>query len=105
MGQEEIEAFRMRYRVALIERIALKNALSTLLLDGLLSIEESRDLLKSWLGASSAIADRAYGEHFRDPAQTALYADEVKEIIDNMKSIVDSLAIGLQKSSGAHWTF
>jgi hypothetical protein len=105
MSQDEIEAFRMRYRVALIERIALKNALATLQLDGHLSIEENRDLLKSWLDASSKVADRVFGEHFGDPAQTALYADEVKEITDNMKKVVDGLATGLQKSRGNLWPF
>jgi hypothetical protein len=35
--------------------------------------QESRNLLKDWLQNTSAMADRAFGEEFRDPALTALY--------------------------------
>jgi hypothetical protein len=37
-------------------------------------------------------ADRTYGAHFGDPALSALYADEVREVIDDMKKTVDKLA-------------
>jgi hypothetical protein len=88
----EIQAFRDRIRLSLIERIALRTAFLVPLSTHQLSIEESRKALVDWLDLNSAIADRALGEKFRDPAVTALYAEEVRELTDKMKSIVDELA-------------
>jgi len=92
MDASEIAAFRQRYKIALIERLALQTAFVVRVTAGRLSPEEARKNIKEWLDHNTEIADKAYGEHFRDPALSALYADEVKEIIEEMKTIVDGLA-------------
>jgi hypothetical protein len=96
--QKDIDEFRLRFRVAILERLVLKTALVAPLLDRHLSIQESLDSLKGWLDLESEVADQTYGRHFADPALTALYADEVKEMTENMKKQVDRFA-GLWKKS------
>ena len=98
MAQSDVEAFRDRFRLWTIERLALKFALGGPVFFGGISIEESTDHLKAWLDLNSAQADSAYGAHFRDPALVALYADEVKEVIEDMKKGVDEIAEGMRKT-------
>ena len=88
--REEIEAFRLRYRLAMVEKMALK----ALLLQGAappLSLRGSQTNLEGWLDLCSASADQTYGKVFRDPAQMALYADEVKAIVEDVKKDLDKL--------------
>jgi len=98
MSQKDVDDFRLYCRVSLLERLVLKTAFVAPLLDHRLSAEESRDSLKGWLDLNSQAADLAYGKHFRDPAQTALYADEVKEITEKLKLEVDKLAARWNRS-------
>jgi hypothetical protein len=92
MEPSDIAAFRERFRISLIELLALKNAFATPLLIEGKSIDESRDIVKEWLDRASATADQAYGQHFQEPGMVALYADEVKEVVENMKAQVDKIA-------------
>jgi hypothetical protein len=90
MKQADIDAFKMRVRINLIERLMLKVAFEDPVRAGHLTALQSRDALKAWLDINSSAADAAYGLRFRnDPAQSALYADEVKELIEAMKLNVD----------------
>ena len=89
--EAEIRAFRERFRISLIERLVLKNAFAAPVIAGHLSIRESHKELTEWLDQNSKNADQAFGGHFRDPGLSALYADEVKEIVDAMKKVVDGL--------------
>jgi len=88
--QADIDAFRMRVLINLIERLILKVAFEEPVRASHLTAVQSRDALKAWLDINSSAADAAYGSRFRnDPAQSALYADEVKELIETMKRNVD----------------
>jgi hypothetical protein len=98
MDQTDVEAFRDRFRLWVIERLALKFALGGPVFFAGLSIEESSDSLKGWLDLNSSRADQSYGSHFRDPALAALYADEVKEVIEDMKKGVDEIAEDMKAS-------
>lgn len=90
MNRADVEAFRTRVRVSLIERLVLKIAFQEPVLNHQLSGQESREVLIEWLESNSTAADSAYGAHFRgDAAQAALYADELKEIVDQMKKTVN----------------
>jgi hypothetical protein len=97
MNQDQLYAYRTRMTVLFLHRLVLRTVLLGPVLQKALSIEESRDSLKDWLDQNSAISDQAYGEHFQDAALTALYADEVKDVIEKMKEDVDSLAAEVQK--------
>jgi hypothetical protein len=91
MKQADIDAFKMRVRINLIERLIFKVAFEDPVRAGHLTAMQSRDALKAWLDINSSAADAAYGSRFRnDPAQSALYADEVKELIEMMKLNVES---------------
>jgi hypothetical protein len=91
MAESDLAEFRDRFRFWVVERLALKFALGGPVFFAGLSIEESSDSLKGWLDLNSSQADHAYGSHFRDPALTALYADEVKEVIEDLKKGVDEI--------------
>lgn len=91
MNPSEIAAFRERSRRLLIERLVLQTALLVRRSGMGLSFRESAENLKGWLDGNSDAIDRIYGEHFRDPALSALYADEVREVIDELKGQVDKM--------------
>jgi hypothetical protein len=78
MDKSEIDAFRLGFRLELLERLVLRTALLTPVLSHHLSIEQSQMALAEWLDTNSETADRTYGAYFHDPAKSALYADEVK---------------------------
>jgi len=92
MNPSEIAAFRERVRHRLVERLVLQTALLVRRSALGLSSQEAAANLKGWLEGNSEAVDRIYGEHFRDPALSALYADEVREIIDELKAEVDQMA-------------
>ena len=85
---EEIHAFRARYRIEILESLVLKAMLLIHVLNQQ-SLSESQSDLKGWLDTCSETADATYGKHFGDPAKSALYADEVKAVVEDMKRRVD----------------
>lgn len=99
MDESEIANFRLRFRLAVIEELVLKNAFGMNLLILRLSIDKASEALKESLDGYSALADRAYGQHFQDPALSALYADEVKEVIEDMKKAVDKMAATMKRTT------
>jgi hypothetical protein len=65
MGESEIAAFRERFRIDLIKRLALKTALGVPVLARALSIEDSRDSLTAWLNEDAKRVVKAFGKHFQ----------------------------------------
>jgi hypothetical protein len=93
MNQQDLENYRVRFRLELLERLVLQHALTEPVLNRQLTMADSLFLLKDWLDNNSAAVDRMVGEAFQgDPAMTALHADEAAEIVNNMKSILDKIA-------------
>ena len=84
----ELERFRLNWRLNLIERLVLRTVLVAPVLARQMSLEESTASLLDWLEQNSKAADEGYGKIFQDPGLTALYADEVKSVTDDMKMIV-----------------
>jgi hypothetical protein len=101
MDETQIFDFRLSFRLTIMEHLALRTALIGPVSARALSVEESRKSLKDWLDANSSAADDAYGKHFRDPAMTALYADEAKDVIEKYKGIVDKTASQLSSTGTA----
>ncbi|HUB64902.1 MAG TPA: hypothetical protein VL996_10755 [Methylocella sp.] len=89
--KSDILAFRERFRSELLERLVLTNAMALQVLASHLSVEQSHKSLTEWLDKNSQTADQVCGKHFGDPALTALYADEVKDVTERMKAIVDTI--------------
>jgi hypothetical protein len=92
MKESDLEVFRLRFRVALLERLVLKTAFLASHLQGILSVAGTREGLLGWLDANSEESLRVYGAALKDPALTALFADEAKEVTDSMKRTVDQIA-------------
>jgi hypothetical protein len=102
MDQKALEDFRVRYRLLLLEQLVLRHALLEPAIHRRLPIRESATELKGWLEKNSALADRAYGAALADPALAALYADEAKEIVEEMKKDADQIAAGMEKYLAEH---
>lgn len=100
MNESDLEIFRVRYRLTLLERLVLKTAFLATHVQGILSVAGTREGLSGWLDANSEEVLRAYGVALEDPALTALFADEAKEITDSMKRTVDQIAAEAQKAFG-----
>jgi len=93
---ETVRVFRDRVRLLVIERLAVTNALSTLMLHAELSTTESRDLLRIWLDTEGVRAKKASDLRFKgNPSTAALYADEAQSVIEDIKRLVDRLAADL----------
>ena len=92
MEESDLRAFRDRWRLNLLERLVLRAALTEPVLRDHLSVADSQQALKDWLDKNSAVADAVYGETLGDPALVALFADEVKELVERMKTRVDKMA-------------
>jgi hypothetical protein len=92
MDESDVEAFRARVRQQLLERLILKTALVTPVLTQHLSVAESSEALKGWLDLNSAAADRAYGAAFADPALTGLYSEELRGVVEALKTSIDQIA-------------
>jgi hypothetical protein len=100
MTPSQIAAFRDRSRHRLIERLVLQTALLARNSVLGLSVRLSGESLKGWLDANSEAVDQIYGEFFRDPALSALYADEIREIVDDLKRQVDSMVENAAQAQG-----
>lgn len=96
MGENELQIFRLQWRVNIIERLVFRNELSTAVLERHLSLQESTQALLDWLDINSAQADVGYGKRLRDPAMVALFVDEVKEAVEEMKTAVGKISEELQ---------
>jgi|SRR5579871_355363 len=92
MDEAQIDQFRREARMMLVERIALRALLLAPVAGRALSIEDSAEALEGWLDVNREVADRAYGEHLKDPAMAALFSDEMKAVIDDMKAVVRQMA-------------
>jgi hypothetical protein len=102
MEKSDLEAFRLRAQVNLIEQLVLKLAFREPVLNHQLSGQASRDLLQEWLDSNTTAALSAYGGHFQgDPAQSALYAEEVRGIVEKMKKTVDECYETWRKIDGS----
>jgi len=91
VNQAALDAFKFRVRLMLLEKMLLRLAFHKPLAASI-SGEESRALLLDWLDHNANAADSAYAMRFKgDPAQLALYADEVREVVDAMKVTVEEV--------------
>jgi hypothetical protein len=100
MTETDLEIFRIRFRQALLERLIIKTAFLASHVQGILSVAGTREGLSGWLDANSEEALHVYGEALKDPALTALFSDEAKEITEAMKRNVDKIALEAQKAFG-----
>ena len=88
MNQLELELLRLKMRVELIERIALKNSVQ-------ITVSVTKDLDKAVdrVIASIQVTDdlpKAAWGHL-DPAQLALHESELREIIEKMHDFLNLL--------------
>ena len=61
-------------------------------------VDEAEQSIKEGLDVTSARSDALFGDLLRDPALTALYADEVKGVLDQIKVRVAHYANHLRES-------
>lgn len=90
-SEAKLEAFRLRMRMTILERIVLQNAFSAPVMSRRLSAQQSHQVLKEVLKKTSETADATYGAVLNDPALAGLYSDEVQDIVKTMEAIVDEM--------------
>jgi hypothetical protein len=100
MDQADLETFRLRFRMALIERLTIKTFFLATHVQGLLTVAQTETGLGELLDGESAEALRVYGLALGDPGLTALFADEAKEITDSVKKTVGEIAVFAQGHLG-----
>lgn len=87
-----LEVFRLKYRMFLLERLALRLAFLTLASRQDRTSGQSRQRLQAILEQETELADQMFAQKFAgDPARTALYADEAQEIVSSLVSLLMSL--------------
>jgi hypothetical protein len=92
MDESDLEVFRTRTRLRLLEHLTIKTAFAFYIKVGGLSVEQTQRTLKEYLDAASTETDRVYGEVLRDPGPTAIFADEAKDVAEKMKVTIDQVA-------------
>jgi len=94
-----IAKFREGFRLRLIERLVLQTALIARVSSLGLSVEKAQTGLKEWLDKNSSVTDEVLGEYSHDPGIVALFGDEVHELVEELKTIVDALAADARTST------
>lgn len=100
MTPADLETFRLRFRLALVERLVLKTFFLATHVQGALTVSQTEQGLQELLDAESAEALRVYGAALEDPGLTALFADEAQEITDSVKKTVIAIAVEARKAFG-----
>jgi hypothetical protein len=98
MEEADFAVWRRHLRQVFFEQLVIQNAFSVQLLAGRLSVDEAEQSIKEGLDVTSARSDALFGDLLRDPALTALYADEVKGVLDQIKERVAHYASHLRES-------
>lgn len=82
----DLETFRTRLRLDILERIVLLISMREPVLSGRQKAFEVREELEQLFDEDVARIDKATGERFGDPALTALYADEALAVVQSLRA-------------------
>jgi hypothetical protein len=88
--ENDLEIFRLKFRMRLFERLVLKLCLSMLMIHDQKSIQESRQELERYLRSAGSTATATFGV-LEDPALMALYCGEIEEIVDSLVRLLSKL--------------
>ena len=97
MEEADSEVWRRHLRTLVFEQIVIQNAFLIQMSAGRLSVEEAERAIIAGLDANLAQADALFGALVRGPALTALYGDELKTVLDQIKERVSQFATYLRE--------
>ena len=97
MEEADFEVWRPHLRTLVFEQIVIQNAFLIQMSAGRLSVDEAERAIIGGLDANLAQADALFGALPKEPALTALYGDEVKTVLDQIKERVSQLATYLRE--------
>jgi hypothetical protein len=97
MEEADSEVWRRHLRTLVFEQIVIQNAFLIQMSAGRLSVEEAERAIIAGLDANLAQADALFGALLKEPAPTALYGDEVKKVLDQIKERVSQFATYLRE--------
>jgi hypothetical protein len=89
--EAELEIFRLKMRVAVLEQIVAELFLAARPLVSKAEILSQRQVLRSRLEGQTRQLTQTFGAATGDPALTALYAGVVEEIESTWKTILEKL--------------
>jgi predicted RNase H-like HicB family nuclease len=88
---EQLKIFRVQARVLFLERVLLNSAVLTLARTGA-TLEQAKKMLTDALeGDKEQVEQQLLHRPGYDPVEIALLHDEFSEIVDDLKSYIDSL--------------
>ena len=97
MEEADSEVWRRHLRTLVFEQIVIQNAFLIQMSAGRLSVDEAERAIIAGLDANLAQADALFGALLKEPALTALYGDEVKTVLDQIKERVSQFATYLRE--------
>ena len=97
MEEADSEVWRRHLRTLVFEQIVIQNAFLIQMSAGHLSVDEAERAIIAGLDADLAQADALFGALVKEPALTALYGDEVKTVLDQIKERVSQFATYLRE--------
>jgi hypothetical protein len=97
MEEADSEVRRRHLRTLVFEQIVIQNAFLIQMSAGRLSVDEAERAIIAGLDANLAQADALFGALLKEPALTALYGDEVKTVLDQIKERVSQFATYLRE--------
>jgi hypothetical protein len=97
MEEADSEVWRRHLRTVVFEQIVIQNAFLVQMSAGRLSVDEAERAIIGGLDANLAQADALFGALLKEPALTALFGDEVKTVLDQIKERVSQFATYLRE--------
>src|SRR5580658_6631886 len=91
MADVDPDVFKTRYHLDLLSRVSLYASLRALTASGLTAAQGAQVLARR-LGADQAEMDDFLGKKYREPAQMALYAEQVAGVLQDMKRELAKIA-------------
>ena len=92
-SEEQLEKWRDELRRYFFEQMIVQNAFSLLLTSGRgVSVDEAEQAILEGLDTSLAAADKTFGDLLKEPSLTALYTEEIKRVLDEIKERVSEYA-------------
>jgi len=92
MDVTELELFKLRLRLALVEEMAVKSFVVTISSSTDVTLEKSREIAIAWLEKTAKLAEQTYLSTMSG-ADGALAADEAREIVESMKKSLMKLPV------------
>lgn len=101
MDNQDLRLLKLEMTVQLLQRLVLRHSLAIPPLSPQSSnhVAAAHRGLSSWLAENAEEGLASFGRTTRDPAMTALLAEELRAVVEAMQTIADEEAADLKKEA------